>query len=308
MTNPKIIFMGTPEFSVPTLKALNDEFGVAAVVTVPDKPKGRGRKVKPSPVKKAAEELGINVLQPSSLKDPEFIEQLESYEPDIFCVVAFRILPEEVFSIPKIASFNIHASLLPKYRGAAPINWAIINGEEETGVTSFILEKKVDTGNVIAQKKTAIEENMTVGELHDKLMPLSAELAVETVQKLAEGNYTLKEQSDSEATPAPKIFRKDCEINWNQDAEKVKNFINGMSPIPGAWSNFDNKTTKFLKAEVSDKINSEAESYLIENDKLKIQTTTKSVKILKIQPEGKKAMKIEDFLKGFRGEKKGKIK
>ncbi|PKL78633.1 MAG: methionyl-tRNA formyltransferase [Ignavibacteriae bacterium HGW-Ignavibacteriae-4] len=305
MSRPRIVFMGTPEFSVPTLKALHEHFEIPAVVTVPDKPKGRGQKMMPSPVKAAAEELGLRVLQPVSLKDEDFINELKEIDADIFCIVAFRILPTAVFTLPKIASFNVHTSLLPKFRGAAPINWAIIKGEKKSGVTSFILDENIDTGNIVGTREVAIGESMTAGELHDELMPLAAELAVETCKQLLSGEYQRLTQDDSLATPAPKIFREDCKIDFNLGAEDLKNFINGMSPIPGAWTELDGKKVKLLKSEISSEIHTKPKNYLIKNDNFLLQTSSGTVKVLVIQPEGKKVMQIRDFLAGYRGNKEG---
>lgn len=297
--------MGTPEFSVPTLKSLHEKYDIPVVVTVPDKPKGRGQKMMPSPVKAAAEGLGIRVLQPVSLKDKDFINELKDINADLFCIVAFRILPKEVFTLPKIASFNVHTSLLPKYRGAAPINWAIIKGEKKSGVTSFILDENIDTGNIVGKREVPIGESMTAGELHDELMPLAAELAVETCEQLLSGNYQLLKQNDSLATPAPKIFREDCRIDFNMDGEDLKNFINGMSPIPGAWTEFDGRKVKLLKSEFYEENHTKPKHYLIKNDNFLLQTASGIVKVLVIQPEGKKVMQIRDFLAGFRGNKEG---
>lgn len=305
MSRPKIVFMGTPEFSVPTLKSLHEKYDIPVVVTVPDKPKGRGQKMMPSPVKAAAEELGIRVLQPISLKDEDFINELKDINADIFCIVAFRILPTAVFTLPKIASFNVHTSLLPKFRGAAPINWAIIKGEKKSGVTSFILDENIDTGNIVGTREVPIGESMTAGELHDELMPLAAELAVETCEQLLSGNYNRIAQDDSLATPAPKIFREDCRIDFNMEAKDLKNFINGMSPIPGAWTILDGKKVKLLKSEFSSEIHTKPKHYLIKNDNFLLQTATGTVKVLVIQPEGKKVMQIRDFLAGYRGNKEG---
>lgn len=305
MIRPRVVFMGTPQFSVPTLKALNNMFDIPAVVTVPDKPKGRGQKLQASPVKITAQELGLKVLQPTDLKDETFIEELKKMDVDIFCIVAFRILPKSVFTIPRYGSFNVHTSLLPKFRGAAPINWAIIKGEKKTGVTSFILDEDIDTGNIVGTREVIIGDSMTAGELHDELMPLAAELAVETCELIMKGNRELKKQDDSLATPAPKLFREDSKIDFNMEAEDLKNFINGMSPIPGAWTELDGKKIKMLKSEISSNINIKPKHFLIKNDNFLLQTTSGTVKLLVIQPEGKKVMQIRDFLTGYRGKKEG---
>ena len=304
--NISVIFMGTPDFSVPSLVETAEKFDLKAVVTVPDKKKGRGRKLKPSPVKKKAVELGIPVLQPEKLKDPEFLKQLEEINPDIIIVIAFRILPEEIFDIPKISIFNIHGSLLPKYRGAAPINWAIINGDKKTGLTSFIIEKKVDTGNILLQKEVEIQENETAGELHDRLMHISPELTTETVELLDSGNFTPKKQDESQVTPAPKLFTDNCKIDWSKSSEEVKNFINGTSPIPGAWTIFNDSRLKMLKAAKSDKVLNESE-FFIDKNGFFAGCGEGSVELLEIKPEGKKAMKTEDFAKGYRGESRGRL-
>jgi methionyl-tRNA formyltransferase len=304
---PNIIFMGTPEFAVPTLTKLNETFGVKAVVTVPDKPQGRGKKVLPCDVKIKAQELGISLLQPEKLKDEKFINELKTYEPDIMVVLAFRILPEEVFSISKIATFNIHASLLPKYRGAAPINWAIINGEKTTGLTSFILEKKVDTGNILLQKSIDIPEGATAGDLHDLMMPEAAQMAVDTCNLLLSGNYKLMKQDDSLASPAPKIFPEFCKISWNQHAEKVRNFIHGLSPFPGAWTIWNSERLKILRVEYSCCGKGESGFFSINDKEINVQCEKGIVTLREIQLPGKRPMKTEEFLRGYRGTKSGKF-
>jgi len=302
---PSIVFMGTPEFALPALKAVHSEFGISAVVTVPDKPKGRGLKLIPSPVKEKALEFGLPVLQPESLSDTLFIEELKSYKPDIILVIAFRILPKEVYSLANLASFNIHASLLPKYRGAAPINWAIINGEKETGLTSFILEDKVDTGNILLQRKIQIPRNATAGDLHDLFMQVSAILAIETCNLLINGNYDLQQQDSSLASSAPKLFREKCKINWNENAENVKNYIHGTSPVPGAWSILDGKTLKIFRVDFAGNSFGQPGEYLIENSELKVNCLQGALTIKELQCEGKKPMPIYDFILGFRAETRG---
>lgn len=304
---PKIIFMGTPEFAVPALEAVNEKYGVSAVVTVPDKPKGRGRKLSGSPVKEKAVELGLPVLQPEKLKDADFIEQLKSYEPDIICVIAFRILPEEVFGLPKIASFNIHGSLLPKYRGAAPINRAIMNGEKKTGLTSFILQKKVDTGDLLLTKEVEITNSMTAGDLHDEMMPLAAELSIETIDLLQNGQFTPIKQDDSVATPAPKIFREDCKIDFDHNAEIVFNQIRGLSPYPAGWIRLNNKEIKIIKARIADSAHHSPADFYVANKGLFLGTKTEDIEVLELKPEGKKVMSAEDFVRGWRGLDTGKL-
>lgn len=297
--------MGTPDFAVPTLDALHLKYGVKAIVTVPDKPKGRGLQMQASAVKEYALTHNIPVLQPDNLKDEDFIESLKSYNPDIFCVVAFRILPREVFTLPNIASFNIHGSLLPKFRGAAPINRAIMAGEKITGITSFILQDKVDTGNILFKKEIAITNTMTAGELFESLKPMAAELALETCEALMSNNFTPFKQDDAEATPAPKIFREDCKIDFTKSALEVKNLIHGVSPHPGAWCNFGELTFKILKCEIAENINLKAGNYKIESKEMKVKCADASIKLLEIQVQGKRVMNIQDFLAGFRGEKIG---
>jgi len=305
MEKPKIIFMGTPEFAVPTLEKLNEKYGVGLVVTVPDKAQGRGLKLMPSAVKEKAIELEIPILQPESLKSEEFIRTVSEFNPDIIVVLAFRILPEEVFTLAKVGSFNIHASLLPAYRGAAPINWAIINGEKKTGLTSFLLEKKVDTGSIILSKEFEIPDGFTAGDLHNALMPLSAELAIETCELLMSGNYKLIPQDESKASKAPKIFPEDCKIDWSQPAEKVRNFIHGTSPIPGAWTIWDDKRLKILRARISDNKEGIAGFFIIENSQFIVFCGEDAIIIDELQAEGRKPMKIKDFLNGYKGENQG---
>lgn len=304
---PNIVFMGTPEFAVPTLVNLNERYGVKVVVTVPDKPQGRGKKVLPSEVKNKAVELGIPVLQPERLKDENFINELKDYTPDIIVVLAFRILPEEVFSISKIATFNIHASLLPKYRGAAPINWAIINGEKTTGLTSFILEKKVDTGNILLQKTIDIPDGATAGDLHDLMMPEAAQMAIDTCNLLLTGDYKLMKQDDNLATPAPKIFPDLCKINWNQHAEVIRNFIHGLSPFPGAWTIWNGVRLKILRVEFSCCGKSESGRFSIMDVAMNVQCEKGIISLQEIQLPGKRPMRIQEFLRGYRGEKFGKF-
>lgn len=304
-TDSNIIFMGTPEFAVPTMLAMHENFGLKAVITTPDKKKGRGRKAQPSPVKSAALELGTPILQPESVKDEGFLEEFKALKPDILCIVAFRILPPEVFEAPSICSFNIHASLLPKYRGAAPINWAIINGEKKSGLTSFILAKKVDTGGILLQKPIPIDENSTAGDYGAKLMPEAAKLAVETTRALLSGDYKTMAQDDSQATPAPKLFRENCKINWDGHASDVGRFILGTSPTPGAWTIWNGKKLKILRCRFSACGRGEPGEYIIDKSNFTVQCRKGVVALTEIQPENKKPMKTEDFLRGYRGDTQG---
>lgn len=236
----RIVFMGTPEFAVTSLRALVEGgYNIVGVVTTPDKPAGRGQKIQQSDVKQYAVEQGLPVLQPVKLRDSEFQSALEALNPDLGIVIAFRMLPETVWSLPRFGTFNLHASLLPQYRGAAPINWAIINGETETGVTTFLLNHQIDTGDIIGQVRCPILPEDNIGTLYDKLMEIGSGLVLETVEKIAEGNITPIVQShipDSELKPAPKIFKEDCLIDWSMEGERIVNFVRGLAPYPAAWS------------------------------------------------------------------------
>ena len=302
---PSIVFMGTPDFAIASMNAIHNEFGLTAVVTLPDKPSGRGQQIKPTPVKSAASALHIPVLTPTSLKDPEFIKALSALKPDIICVVAFRILPKEVYSIARLGAFNIHGSILPKYRGAAPVQWAIINGEKVSGVTSFLLNDIVDTGNIIDTRKIDITNQMTAGELFDALTPLGAELAVSTCKELLAGNVTPHMQDDSLASPAPKLYREQCHVHFDKSALNIKNFIHGVNPRPGAWCIFNSKTLKLLKAEIVEGNNIQQAHFEIQKDNFLIGCNTGTISITVLQEEGKPAMKTEDFLRGYRGPHSG---
>lgn len=296
-----IIFMGTPDFSIPSLKALvESQHNIVAVVTAPDKERGRGRKVSYTPVKQFALDNNLPVLQPEKLKNnPEFVEELKKFETDLYVVIAFRILPAEVFTIPKFGSFNLHASYLPKYRGAAPIQWALINGEKETGLTTFKLAEKVDTGNIYLQKKFQIDANDNLETLHDKLSKEGAGIVLDTVNMIESGNYNLKMQDDLLATPAPKITKEFCKIDWNKSAVEIHNLVRGLSPVPGAYFKFKDKIIKVYRSSVVDK--SEVKPFQIIQSKkeLIIGCGNDALKILELQQEGKKRMGIEEFLRGF---------
>ena len=236
----RILFMGTPEFAVASLRALVEGgYNVVAVVTAPDKPAGRGQKLHQSDVKRYASELGLKVLQPVKLRDPEFAAELEALKPDLGVVIAFRMLPESVWNLPRLGTFNLHASLLPQYRGAAPINWAIINGETETGITTFMLNHQIDTGDILGQQRTPITPDDNVGTLYDRLMEMGKGLVIETVERIAAGTAARTVQNnipESEIRPAPKIFKEDCRIDWNMDGQRIINLIRGLSPYPTAWT------------------------------------------------------------------------
>lgn len=296
----RIVFLGTPDFALPSLNILiNSKHEIAAVVTAPDKERGRGRKVTYTAVKEFAAKNNLPVLQPEKLKDSNFIEELKKYKSDVFVVVAFRILPKEVFTIPSKISFNLHASLLPKYRGAAPIQWALIKGEKETGVTTFALEEKVDTGNIIIQERIKIEDKDDFGSLHDKLSELGADAVLNTVNLIEKGNFDYMKQDDKLATPAPKITKETTKIDWNKTAEEVHNLIRGLSPYPGAYFELNNKLIKVYKSEIVTKNLSAGTSYH-NNTNLIIGCGRSSLSLLELQQEGKNKLKVEEFLRGFR--------
>jgi methionyl-tRNA formyltransferase len=294
----KIVFFGTPDFAVPSLKRmLESSHEVAAVVTAPDKERGRGRKVSFTPVKEFAIENALPVLQPENLKNGNFIAELKKINADVFVVVAFRILPSAVYTLPKYA-FNLHGSLLPKYRGAAPIQWALINGEKETGVTTFLLEKTVDTGNIILQKKIEISPDDDFGTLHDKLSLLGADAVLETVEILNDGNFEPLPQDDTAATKAPKITKDLARINWHDDAEKIVNLVRGLSPFPAAFFESEGKIYKVYKARVADVELSPGEVGRTKKE-LFVGAGKGAVEILEIRPEGRKRMTAEEFLRGY---------
>ena len=308
----RIVFMGTPEFAVGTLsKLVEGGYNVVAVVTQPDKPVGRHQDtLQPSEVKKYALEHGLPVLQPVKMKDPAFVEELASYKADLQVVVAFRMLPEVVWAMPRYGTFNVHAALLPKYRGAAPINWAVINGETETGVTTFFLDHDIDTGRIIDRKTFQIPDEADVEYVYDGLMALGAELALETVDKVIAGKGAVesKEQSeyaDDELPVAPKIFKETCEINWNQPAKKVYDFVRGLSPYPGAWGNVvlngKEMMLKVFKTQKTDKATSLATGELFaEKGHLYVCCADSLLEILHLQQSGKKRMSAKDFINGQR--------
>jgi len=294
--------MGTPDFAVPSLESLVQHgYEIPAVVTTPDRPRGRGREVLPSPVKRRAAELGVPVLQPPSLKAPEFAGQLRNLSPDILAVVAFRILPKNIYSIPRFGSFNLHASLLPRYRGAAPIQRAIMNGEELTGLTTFFLEEEVDTGAVILQKAVPIAEEDDAGSLHDRLSVLGAALVLETVRLVEEGNAPRIPQDASMATPAPKVLKGDCHIRWNQPARSVRNLIRALSPAPGAYTRHGGRVIKVYRAEMArDLQDLPAGEVLLEGGSLFVGTAESVLSLAELQQEGRRRLPVEEFLRGYR--------
>jgi len=302
----KLIFMGTPDFAVPSLKELLGEgYEISSVVTVPDKKQGRGLKTAFSPVKEFALENNLRLIQPDNLLDTGFISEIKKQNPDLIIVVAFRILPKVVFNIPKLGTINLHASLLPRYRGAAPINWAIIKGETETGLTTFFINEKVDTGNVILQIKVPIEPFENYGSLYSKMSQEGAKLLLETVKKVSGNDYQLINQDESIATPAPKIFKENCNINWNQEAIKIHNFIRGLSPNPCAFTVYDNKILKIFESRISDqKSNSKPGELYLFNKNIFVNTNDFLIEILEIQLEGKKRLKSSEFINSITKGKK----
>jgi methionyl-tRNA formyltransferase len=298
--------MGTPDFAVASLDALiKNGCEVVAVITAPDKPAGRGQKINESAVKKYAVAQNLKVLQPDKLKNPEFLAELKSLNADLQVVVAFRMLPEVVWNMPKKGTINLHASLLPQYRGAAPINWAIINGEKESGVTTFFLKHEIDTGDILFKEKVSITDEMSAGDLHDELMQVGSSLLVKTVNAIAENNYKEIPQQNLEIEAlkhAPKIFKEDCLINWQQNNVDTYNKIRGLSPYPTAYTTFLDKTLKIYAVKKEDeKPNVSAGQFLSDGKTfLKFATTDGYISVLDLQLEGKKRMLIGDFLRGVR--------
>jgi methionyl-tRNA formyltransferase len=305
----KIIFMGTPEFAVASLDALvNAGCNIIAVITAPDKPAGRGMKMNESAVKKYADEKKLKILQPEKLKNPAFIEELKLLKADLQIVVAFRMLPEIVWNMPPMGTVNLHGSLLPQYRGAAPINWAIINGEKETGVTTFKLKHEIDTGDILLNEKIPIEENETAAELHDKMKIIGANLLVKTVEGLAEGSLQEQAQSSviglrsSELKHAPKIFTETCKIDWSKSVDEIHNLIRGLSPFPSAFTYLDNKLLKIYRSQKEKATTSVAPGSFEtdHNTYFRFAASNGYIYLKEIQLEGKKKMLIEDFLRGYR--------
>lgn len=292
--------MGTPEFAVPSLTALVEAgYAPEAVATGPDRPRGRGQEVTPTPVKEAAHEAGIDrILQPEDVTDPAFAEAVAELEPDVIAVVAYKILPPDVFTTATDGAFNLHGSLLPKYRGAAPINHAIMEGETETGVTTFFLEPSVDTGDVILQRRMSIGPNETAGEVHDRMAELGAEAVVETVQQIDDGTVEIRPQDDEKATPAPKIHDEDCEIPWDASAEDVHNHVRGLSPYPGAWTLDDDTRLKVYRTRRAEGTGAPGE--VVETGgRLLVACGTGAVEIRTLQQPGRKRLEAADFLNGY---------
>jgi methionyl-tRNA formyltransferase len=300
----RIIFMGTPDFAVPSLEILLENgYDVVGVITATDKMGGRGNKqLIESEVKQFAKSKGLNILQPEKLKSPDFVETLQALKADLQIIVAFRMLPEVIWNMPRIGTFNLHGSLLPKYRGAAPINWAVINGEKETGLTTFFLQHQIDTGNVLFQTKVEIGENETTGELYNRMKVIGADLVLKTVKTIESGDYAPQLQNDEEATHAPKIFHDTCQIDFNKSTQEVHNFIRGMSPVPTAWTILAEQKLKIFKTlKIIEAHEHAPGSFHSDNKKyLKVATVDGYVDILELQLQGKKRMSAKDFLNGYK--------
>jgi len=305
----RIVYMGTPDFAVESLKVLHENgFNIVGVITMPDKPAGRGHKIQYSPVKQYALEHNLKLLQPEKLKDESFLAELRALQADLQIVVAFRMLPEVVWNMPRLGTFNLHASLLPQYRGAAPINWAIINGEIETGVTTFFLTHEIDTGNIILQEKTPISSTETAGDIHDKLMVIGGQLVKRTVELILEGKAEGKPQLHAEQLKlAPKIFKETCRIDWNKSAAELYNFVRGLSPYPAAWTELvspENEIVglKVFETAVELESHNEPVGKLISDNKNYIKITTEDgfLKLISVQLAGKKRMQADELLRGFK--------
>ena len=302
----KVVYMGTPDFAVePLRRILEAGFHVVGVVTVPDKPAGRGRKLRTSAVKNFAMEKALRILQPDKLRNQEFVDELRNLRADVFVVVAFRMLPEVIWQMPPLGTFNLHASLLPQYRGAAPINWAVINGEKESGVTTFLIDEKIDTGNILLQERILLDKDETAGSLHDKLMVLGADLVVETLEKLCNNRIEPKQQEEQMTLkPAPKIFKEDCRINWEKSGPEIEALIRGLSPYPGAFTNVESEEIsgqlKITGAKFEAGEGSIRPVLRVENKQLIVHLPDGQLALTEIQPQGKRKMTAGDFINGIR--------
>lgn len=315
----KIVFLGTPDFAVESLRRIHEGgYNIVGVVTMPDKPAGRGHKLLQSPVKQYAVEHGLFLMQPPNLKAEGFVNELSSLGADLFIVIAFRMLPEIVWSMPRLGTFNLHASLLPKYRGAAPINWAVINGDTETGVTTFFLKHDIDTGDIIRQERIEIKPEDNVGDVHDKLMMLGADLTIDTIEHIIAGDLRPIPQDEllqgEEPTPAPKIFKETCRIDWTCKAIDVHNFVRGLSPYPAAWTEFVDGEDAPLSVKIYETavvpFNGDLTpgTITIDGDRMMVDCTDARIEILSLQVAGKKRMLVADFLRGFRFSSSIKVK
>jgi len=298
----RLVFMGTPEFALPTMETLlKGGYTIDTVVTGPDKPRGRGREPSPSPVKVAALSHGLRLLQPASTRDPDFARALRERAPELIVVVAFRILPPQIIALPSRGAINLHASLLPRYRGAAPINWALINGETQTGVTTFFLEEQVDTGEIIHQREVPIGEEDDAGDLHDRLARVGAEVVLETVRSIEAGNPPRRRQDPAVASPAPKIFREQCIIRWDQPAASIRNLIRGLAPHPGAFTTHHGAVVKIFRSAVEESITDLPPGGVRRRgEDLLVGTGTTALSVLEIQQEGHRRMEVGEFLRGYR--------
>ena len=307
----KIVFLGTPDFAVESLRRIHEGgYNIVGVVTMPDKPAGRRHKLLHSPVKQYAVEHGLHLMQPPRLKADDFVDELRALNADLFIVIAFRMLPEIVWSLPRLGTFNLHASLLPKYRGAAPINWAVINGDTETGVTTFFLKHEIDTGDIIRQERIEIKPEDNVGDVHDRLMLLGADLTIDTIEHIIAGDLKTIPQDDllqgAEPTPAPKIFKETCRINWERKAIDVHNLVRGLSPYPAAWTEIKDGSEAPISAKIFETAVVEYNGDLIpgkitiDGNRLMVDCADARIEILSLQAAGKKRMSAADFLRGSR--------
>jgi len=305
MKNLRIVFMGTPEFAVGTLRALvENNYSIVGVITAPDKPAGRGRKIQQSSVKEYALEQQLTILQPTNLKNEQFLKDLKNLKADIQIVVAFRMLPKEVWSMPRLGTFNLHASLLPDYRGAAPINWAIINGEPKTGVTTFFINENIDTGAILLQKEVTIPLSYSAGDLHDELMVIGSLLVLKTVDLIVKGNYTPKEQLMEDTKPAPKLHKDNCSIDWNESMIQIYNKVRGLSPYPAAWTTLYNKEeeieVKIYKTEILEEAHHHEIGKLVTSKyEIKVAINNGYIKILELKLAGKRKMDAKNLLNGY---------
>lgn len=313
MKDIRIVFMGTPDFAVATLNELiSQKYQVVGVITAPDKPAGRGRKINQSAVKKYAVEKGLNVLQPTNLKNADFLAELKKLNANLQIIVAFRMLPKAVWNMPEFGTFNLHASLLPAYRGAAPINWAIINGEETTGVTTFFIDEKIDTGAIILQEKVSISPTETVGELHDKLMDLGCKLVCTTVQQIKEGTVKTQTQPVAEEKPAPKLFPENCKIDWEQPINAIYNLIRGLNPYPAAWSTLvqnglETKVQFYNVTKSDEKHALEVGTILTDKKTMKIAISNGFIIVDELKISGKRKMDIASLLNGYKFDENAKV-
>lgn len=308
----KIVFFGTPEFAVASLDALvGNGFNVAAVVTMPDKPAGRGKKIQMSDVKRYAVDHGLRVLQPEKLKNEAFLTELREINADLFIVIAFRMLPEAVWAMPRLGTFNLHASLLPKYRGAAPINHAIMNGEKETGITTFFLKHEIDTGDMIRQEKTEIGYDDNAGDIHDRLMAMGADAVLDTVNSILDGTLSTRPQPEGEFVAAPKIFKDTCRIDWHRPSGKIHDFIRGLAPYPAAWTKMtesngrvsDIKIFSSTEKDIPEDLTLAPGEALVKGKHLYAGTAEKPLEILSLQPAGKRPMQADAFILGYHPER-----